>query len=49
MLFCGVIAGLSRPLFPIGLGMFFFFTNEWLHELTSAKGYAGKRVARRMA
>jgi hypothetical protein len=31
MLFFGVIAGLSRSLFPIGLGMF-FFTNEWLHE-----------------
>jgi hypothetical protein len=32
MLFFGVIAGLLRSWFPIGLGMFFFFTNDGLIE-----------------
>ena len=32
MLFFGVIAGLSRSRFPIGLGMFLFFTNDGLIE-----------------
>jgi hypothetical protein len=32
MLFFGIIAGLSRSLFPIGLGMFLFFTNDGLIE-----------------
>src|SRR5260370_13183449 len=32
MLFFGVIAGLLRSRFPIGLGMFLFFTNDGLIE-----------------
>jgi hypothetical protein len=32
MLFFGVIAGVLRSRFPIGLGMFFFFTNDGLIE-----------------